>query len=112
VRENVLVNGDDIEMIDFDDGGHGWRMFDIATALFRNRDEPHYDAIRLSSRVIGLSGLCLIVLWRLCRSSWFCAASPISAGSGNEPRCRTRQTGFDVADALNLAAVLSSGAAG
>jgi Ser/Thr protein kinase RdoA (MazF antagonist) len=42
VRENVLIDGDKIEMIDFDDGGHGWRMFDIATALFKNRDEPAY----------------------------------------------------------------------
>ncbi|PKA44484.1 homoserine kinase [Rhizobium sullae] len=46
VRENVLVDGDRIEMIDFDDGGHGWRMFDIATALFRNRHETHYASIK------------------------------------------------------------------
>jgi Ser/Thr protein kinase RdoA (MazF antagonist) len=42
VRENVLIDGETIEMIDFDDGGQGWRMFDIATALFKNRDEPAY----------------------------------------------------------------------
>ncbi|NTJ09325.1 phosphotransferase enzyme family protein [Rhizobium lusitanum] len=45
VRENVLVDGNAIELIDFDDGGYGWRMFDIATALFKNRDEPHYALI-------------------------------------------------------------------
>lgn len=46
VRENVLVDGDRVELIDFDDGGYGWRMFDIATALFKNRGEPHYELIK------------------------------------------------------------------
>ncbi|MFA1625597.1 phosphotransferase enzyme family protein [Rhizobium mongolense] len=46
VRENVLIDGDDVELIDFDDGGYGWRMFDIATALFKNRGEPHYELIK------------------------------------------------------------------
>lgn len=46
VRENVLIDGDHVELIDFDDAGYGWRMFDIATALFKNRDEPHYELIK------------------------------------------------------------------
>jgi Ser/Thr protein kinase RdoA (MazF antagonist) len=46
VRENVLVNDGCIELIDFDDGGYGFRMFDIATALFKNRAEPAYPAIK------------------------------------------------------------------
>jgi Ser/Thr protein kinase RdoA (MazF antagonist) len=46
VRENVLIDGDNVELIDFDDGGYGWRMFDIATALFKNRDEPHYPLMK------------------------------------------------------------------
>lgn len=45
VRENVLVSGTMIRMIDFDDSGFGFRMFDIATALIKNRNEPHYEAI-------------------------------------------------------------------
>jgi Ser/Thr protein kinase RdoA (MazF antagonist) len=48
VRENVLVSGDRIAMIDFDDCGYGWRLFDIATALLRNRREPHYPLIKAS----------------------------------------------------------------
>ncbi len=32
-------------MIDFDDSGFGFRLFDIATALVKNRNEPHYDAM-------------------------------------------------------------------
>ncbi len=46
VRENVLVDGDNVALIDFDDCGYGYRLFDIATALLRNRHEPHYDALK------------------------------------------------------------------
>ncbi|KRB55144.1 serine kinase [Rhizobium sp. Root708] len=46
VRENVLVDGDNVALIDFDDCGYGYRLFDIATALLRNRHEPHYDMLR------------------------------------------------------------------
>ena len=41
-----MVNGADIALIDFDDCGYGWRMFEIATALLKNRKEPHFDLIR------------------------------------------------------------------
>ena len=44
-RENVLVAGTDVRMIDFDDAGFGFRMFDIATALIKNRREPNYREI-------------------------------------------------------------------
>lgn len=42
VRENVLISGNAISMIDFDDAGFGFRMLDIATALFKNRDEANF----------------------------------------------------------------------
>jgi len=45
VRENVLVDDAGVALIDFDDGGFGWRLFDIATALLRNRHEAEYAAI-------------------------------------------------------------------
>jgi len=45
IRENVLVSPGSIALIDFDDGGFGWRLFDLATALIRNRAEPHYELI-------------------------------------------------------------------
>jgi len=48
VRENVLVGPAHVELIDFDDAGYGWRMFDIATTLLRNRREPHFELIRAS----------------------------------------------------------------
>jgi Ser/Thr protein kinase RdoA (MazF antagonist) len=46
VRENVLVDGDAIALIDFDDCGYGFRLFDIATALLRNRRDAHYAVIK------------------------------------------------------------------
>lgn len=46
VRENVLVDGNSLRMIDFDDGGWGFRLFDVATALFKNREEPQYEQLR------------------------------------------------------------------
>jgi len=48
VRENVLFDGERIAMIDFDDCGHGFRLFDIATALLRSRRDPHYASIKAS----------------------------------------------------------------
>jgi len=45
VRENVLVDGDIVRFIDFDDAGFGWHMFEIATILHKNRREPYYAII-------------------------------------------------------------------
>lgn len=46
VRENVLVHGGGVALIDFDDSGFGFRLFDIATALIKNRHEPHFAAFQ------------------------------------------------------------------
>ena len=46
VRENVIVDGSDLRLIDFDDGGFGYRLFDVATALLKNRAEPNYAALK------------------------------------------------------------------
>jgi Ser/Thr protein kinase RdoA (MazF antagonist) len=43
VRENVLLNGHDICLIDFDDGGYGYRLFDLATVLLKCRLERDVD---------------------------------------------------------------------
>jgi Ser/Thr protein kinase RdoA (MazF antagonist) len=47
-RENILTDGKTVSLIDFDDGGFGFRMFDIATALFKNIREPYYDQLQAS----------------------------------------------------------------
>jgi Ser/Thr protein kinase RdoA (MazF antagonist) len=115
VRENVLVEGDRIEMIDFDDGGHGWRMFDIATALFRNRQEPHYAAIKTALiqgyrtvRPLPDSALATLPLFMVLRSvtyiGWIGERSTM-------PDAADRLRRY-VTDALNLAEALSSGADG
>lgn len=56
VRENVLLDGAAIRMIDFDDGGFGFRLFDIATALVKNRAEPDYDDLK-AALLEGYRGL-------------------------------------------------------
>ncbi len=56
VRENVLVAGEAVRLLDFDDAGFGWRLFDIATALVKNRTEPDADGIAASL----LDGYCAV----------------------------------------------------
>jgi Ser/Thr protein kinase RdoA (MazF antagonist) len=46
VRENVLLDGSDVKFIDFDDCGTGFRLFDLATALIKNMQEPDYAELR------------------------------------------------------------------
>ena len=43
--ENIMVNGEEIRVIDFDDGGYGWFMYDFGTSLFFNQAEPFYKEI-------------------------------------------------------------------
>jgi Ser/Thr protein kinase RdoA (MazF antagonist) len=46
VRENVLLDGPRIVLLDFDDGGFGYRLFDLATTLLKNLDEPQHPALK------------------------------------------------------------------
>ena len=46
VRENVLMDGDNVRFIDFDDSGFGYRIFDLATALLKNLGEPDYHDLQ------------------------------------------------------------------
>jgi Ser/Thr protein kinase RdoA (MazF antagonist) len=46
VPSNVLVNGDELHAIDFDDAGFGWFIFDLAVALTDYADGPHHHAFR------------------------------------------------------------------
>tara|TARA_B110000090_G_scaffold111938_1_gene125090 strand:- start:149 stop:1156 length:1008 start_codon:yes stop_codon:yes gene_type:complete len=42
VPENFLVEGRHVNIIDFDDAGFGWHLFELATALFFIQEDPHY----------------------------------------------------------------------
>ncbi|MDZ4096367.1 MAG: phosphotransferase, partial [Paracoccaceae bacterium] len=46
LRENVLVNNHSLSLIDFDDSGLGFRLYDLGTVLSQNLYEPHYPRIR------------------------------------------------------------------
>ncbi len=45
VPANVMVDGQDLHLIDFDDGGFGFRLFDVATALLKHRSNADYPAL-------------------------------------------------------------------
>lgn len=44
--ENVLVHGEELVVIDFDDFGDGWYLFDLATVLFWFVKHPAYQSYR------------------------------------------------------------------
>jgi Ser/Thr protein kinase RdoA (MazF antagonist) len=44
--ENLLVDGDRVSLIDFDDAGFGWHLFEIATSLYFILGEDYFDAAR------------------------------------------------------------------
>ena len=48
VRENIFIHKGKTRFIDFDDAGFGFRMFDLAVALVKNRQEPHFETIKAS----------------------------------------------------------------
>lgn len=46
VRENLLLDDGRVQVIDYDDCGFGWHMYDIAVALYQNLEELHYPVMR------------------------------------------------------------------
>lgn len=46
VPENILVDGDSLQVIDFDDAGYGWHLFEIATSLYFIRRDSMYERAR------------------------------------------------------------------
>ena len=46
LAENLLVEGDRITLLDFDDSGYGWHLFDIATALAMATLREDFDDLR------------------------------------------------------------------
>ena len=46
VRENIMRDGSRVQFIDFDDSGFGFRLFDLATTLMPNLNEPDYRELK------------------------------------------------------------------
>lgn len=56
VRENVLLHGERIGLLDFDDGGWGYRVFDLATTLLKLIGRPDYP-VRKDALLRGYQAL-------------------------------------------------------
>lgn len=75
LRENVLVNGSSLSLIDFDDCGTGFRLYDLGTALLANWQEPARDALRdaliagyATRRAVDVRAVEIMTLARTCAS--------------------------------------------
>lgn len=43
--DNILAGDGDVRVIDFDDCGFGWNLYDLATAMLLHHGQENYDAI-------------------------------------------------------------------
>lgn len=79
---NILVDGDTLTVIDFDDAGWGWHAYDIAVALFYHQHSPHFEVLEhayvagyRSVRPLSQQTLALLPMFRLIRGmaqiGWF-----------------------------------------
>ncbi len=115
VRENIFLTGadGDVAFIDFDDAGHGFRLFDLATTLLKNRNEPAYPAIEQaliagyrSRRSLSDAALAALPLFMVLRSltyiGWL-AGRPEIPGSV-ERLSRYVNESMEMARKLNIAA--------
>lgn len=46
LRENIFAHEGQLTLIDFDDAGFGFRLYDLAVMMTQNEDEPAAEAIR------------------------------------------------------------------
>jgi Ser/Thr protein kinase RdoA (MazF antagonist) len=46
--DNLLHSATGLQIIDFDDCGFGWYMFELATALFCHLGKPHFETVERS----------------------------------------------------------------
>jgi Ser/Thr protein kinase RdoA (MazF antagonist) len=44
--ENIVYDGEDLALIDFDDAAYGWHLYEIATVLIMDKFAPDFDALR------------------------------------------------------------------
>ncbi|MBB6520033.1 phosphotransferase enzyme family protein [Pseudoteredinibacter isoporae] len=48
VPENALLHGEHLQLIDFDDSGFSWYLFELATALYFIQEDKHYELAKRS----------------------------------------------------------------
>jgi Ser/Thr protein kinase RdoA (MazF antagonist) len=72
---NLLVGAERLTVIDFDDCGFGWHLYDIAVALGHQQRSPGFEALRdafvrgyRSRRALGDDALALLPMFLLVRS--------------------------------------------
>jgi Ser/Thr protein kinase RdoA (MazF antagonist) len=71
---NLLVGGDGLTVIDFDDCAFGWHLYDIAVGLVHQQRSPHFTALRhafvrgyRTGRPLGDDALALLPMFLLVR---------------------------------------------
>ncbi len=46
VQGNLMVSGGQLQVIDFDDAGYGWHLFELATAMYFLQEHQYYEEIK------------------------------------------------------------------
>ena len=74
LRENVFLDGDTVTLIDFDDAGFGFRLYDLAVLMSQNEGLENSDALRdaavagyRSRRVLPDEGVALLPMFVMLR---------------------------------------------
>lgn len=69
LRENVLVNGRSVSLIDFDDSGFGFRLHDLGTALLQTVEHPEHPQLRDALMAgYGTSDVAMVEAFTLART--------------------------------------------
>ena len=73
--DNLIITGDNVHIIDFDDAGFGWHQYELAVAIFYYQDTPFFDTIReaivagyLTLRPLSKNDIDLLPIFVLIRS--------------------------------------------
>ncbi len=73
-HHNVLVDGERLTVIDFDDAGFGWHQYDIAVALYHSQATSNVAAVERAfvdgyraKRAISDEALALVPMFQLIR---------------------------------------------
>ena len=103
---NVLVDGERLTVIDFDDAGFGWHQYELAVALVAQLGAPASDAMRAaliegyrSVRPLSDAALALLPMFSLIRTlvllGWVHGRPELDHGDRLEPLIETACGGAD-----------------